>query len=144
MDLHPLVIHYPIAFLTTYTVFELLRFKKLLDLPYWFYVKGVLVILGEVSALMTLLTAMVSINLAGESRLVFMYKLFIFVTAIIFGVISSGYLKWPKLLQPAVVIPLSIIGLFFIVVSGGLFGATVYGIHFDPFLGPIFKLLNVY
>ena len=144
MDFHPLVIHYPIAFLTTYAVFELLRFRKLLDLPYWFYIKATLVIVGELGAIATVITAYMSIGLAGENVLADMYKNFILITAVIFGVITLAYLKWPKMLELVIIIPLSFIGLFFIIVSGGLFGATVYGTHFDPFLAPIFKLLNVY
>ena len=142
MDIHPLIIHYPIAFLTTYAVFELLRFRKLLDLPYWSYVKGVLVILGEISALVTLLVAMVSANLAGESRLVLIYKLFMMMVAVIFGIISLAYIR--RWMNPMVIVPLAVLGLFFIVVAGGLFGATVYGTHFDLYLRPIFELLNVY
>ena len=144
MDFHPLVIHYPIAFLTTYAVFELLRFRKLLDLPYWFYMKATLVIVGELGALATVVAAYTSAGLAGESVLADMYKNFILITTVIFGVITLAYLKWPKMLEPVVIVPLSFIGLFFIVVAGGLFGATVYGTHFDPFLAPIFKLINVY
>ena len=144
MDIHPLVIHYPIAFLTTYAVFELLRFRKLLDLPYWFYIKATLVIVGELGAISTAIFAQISPNLVGESVLSDMYKNFIIITAIIFGIISLAYLKWPKILRPVVIIPLAVIGLFFIVVAGGLFGATIYGTHFDPFLAPIFKLLKVY
>ena len=144
MDVHPLVIHYPIAFLSTYAVFELLRFRKLLDLPYWFYIKATLVIVGELGAIATAIFAQISPNLVGESVLSDMYKNFIIITAVIFGIITLGYLKWPKILRPAVIIPLAVIGLFFIVVAGGLFGATIYGTHFDPFLAPIFKLLKVY
>jgi hypothetical protein len=139
------VIHFPIAFLTTYAVFELARFRRLLDLPYWFHIKATLVLLGELSALVTLITAMISTStLAGESRLADMYKIFMTITAIIFGVISVAYLKYPRMLGPIIIVPLALIGLFFIVVAGGLFGATVYGTQFDPYLAPIFKLLNVY
>jgi len=144
MDFHPLVIHYPIAFLTTYAVFELLRFKKLLNLPYWFYIKATLVIIGELGAIVTIGAAQISTNLAGESTLVYMYKNFILMTAVIFGVVVLAYLRWSKMLEPVVIIPLAIIGLFFITVAGGLFGATVYGTHFDLILVPIFKLLDVY
>ena len=144
MDFHPLVIHYPIAFLSTYAVFELLRFRKLLDLPYWFYIKATLVVVGELGAIVTVVSAQFSTGLVGESTLSDMYKNFIIITAIIFGIISLAYLKWPKILRPVVIIPLAVIGLFFIVVAGGLFGATIYGTHFDPFLAPIFKLLKVY
>ena len=110
MDFHPLVIHYPIAFLTT----------------------------------LTLTAAMMSDTLSVENRLVEMYKLFMFATVIIFGIAALSYLKWHKLLQQAVIIPIALIGLFFIVAAGGLFGATVYGTQFDPYLALIFKLLNVY
>lgn len=143
MDFHPLVIHYPIAFLTTYAVFELLRFRKLLDLPYWFNVKAMLVMLGEISAIVTLFAAIFSATtLAGESRLALMYKLFMLITIVIFGAISVAYTY--KRFKPVVIISLALVGLFFIVVAGGLFGATVYGTRFDPFLAPVFKLLNVY
>ena len=145
MDFHPLVIHYPIAFLTTYAVFELLRFSKLLELPYWFYIKAVLVTVGELGAIVTVIAAEMSTSaLAGESALADMYKIFVLITAVIFGIITLGYLKWSKILRPSIIIPLALIGLFFIVVAGGLFGATVYGTQFDPYLAPIFKLLNVY
>ncbi|MDO8565169.1 MAG: hypothetical protein Q7R67_00890, partial [bacterium] len=81
-------------------------------------------------------------TLAGESALGNMYKLFMLITVLIFGVIVGLYLK--NYIKPAVIIPLSAVGLFFIVVAGGLFGAMVYGTKFDPFMAPIFKLLNVY
>ncbi|MDO8565480.1 MAG: hypothetical protein Q7R67_02585 [bacterium] len=143
MDFHPLVIHYPIAFLTTYAVFEILRFRKLASLPYWFYLKRALVILGEISAIVALVAAYLSTStLAGESALGNMYKLFMLVTVLIFGVISGLYLK--NRVKPAVLIPLALIGLFFIVVAGGLFGAIVYGTHFNPFLASTFQFLNVY
>ena len=144
MDFHPLVIHYPIAFLTTYVVFELLRFRKLSVLPYWFHIKATLVVVGELGALATVIAAYMSAGLAGESALADMYKNFIIITTVIFGIISLVYLKWSKMLKSVVIIPLAVIGLFFIVVSGGLFGATVYSTHFDPLLAPVFKLLKVY
>ena len=142
MDFHPLVIHYPIAFLTTYVVFELLRFGKLLKWPHWFYIKTMLVIIGEVSAIITLIAAMMSDALANGDKLVEMYKLFMFFTVIIFGIIAFIYTyREPK---PIVIFPLAIAGLFLIVIAGGLFGATIYGTHFDPYLAPVFRLLNVY
>lgn len=146
MDFHPLVIHYPIAFLTTYAVFELARFRKFTSLPYWFYIKATLVIVGELGAIATVMAALLSTStLAGESALADMYKLFIVITALIFGLIALAYIKRsPALLKGRVIIPLALIGLFFIVVAGGLFGATVYGTGYDPYLAPIFKFLGVY
>ena len=37
MNVHPLLIHFPIALLTVYVVMECLRFKKLLAEHSWFY-----------------------------------------------------------------------------------------------------------
>ncbi|MBI2673834.1 MAG: hypothetical protein HYX23_00960 [Candidatus Zambryskibacteria bacterium] len=163
MDLHPLVIHYPIAFLTTYVVFELVRIRKILALPYWFHIKMTLVVIGELGAIATVITAQFSTELRGGNMLVDRYKLFIIITALIFGMLAFAYVfkftdpnsdqsgqsraltTWFHfILKPFVLIPLVITGLFFIIVSGGLFGATIYGTHFDPFLAPIFKLLKVY
>jgi energy-converting hydrogenase Eha subunit C len=143
MDLLPLIIHYPIAFLTVYSAFEFLRFRKLIEQSQWHYVKGVILIIGELGALASVIVARLpSSTLAHGSDLVEVYKTFMTITALIFGVITVLYLK--NRVKPIVVIPLSLIGLFFVVVSGGLFGATVYGTQFDPYLAPVFKILGVY
>jgi hypothetical protein len=146
MDLHPLVVHYPIAFLTTYAVFEIFRVKRLTSLPYCYNIKVALVILGEISAIVTLILATVfaGSTTAGGGDIVEKYRIFMVCTVLIFGLISLAYIKnWQKVLNPKVIIPLSIIGLFFIIVSGGLYGATVFGIHFDPFLAPVFRALDL-
>lgn len=152
MDIHPLVIHYPLAFLTTYAVFELLRFKRILGLPHWFYIKAAFVVVGELGAIATLVAAYFSPDLALESALSKMYINFMLITAAIFGVVVLSYLyewfrpnKWSLFfLQPKIIVPLAFAGLFFVIVAGGLFGATIYGTHFDPFLAPVFRLLGVY
>ena len=56
MNLHPLIVHFPIAFLTLYAVLELLRFRQLTALSFWFHLKAVLVILGTISAIVALQT----------------------------------------------------------------------------------------
>ena len=142
MDFHPLVIHFPIAFLTTYAVFELLRFQKLSDLPYWPNIKASLLFLGEISAVVTLIAALLSDALATETPLNDMYKIFVLVTVIIFGISTLMYVY--KKTNPLVLMSLALVGLFFISVAGGLFGATIYGTQFDPYLSPIFKILGVY
>jgi|SRR3989344_442675 len=156
MDFHPLVIHYPIAFLTTYAVFELLRSRKIVELPYWFYIKAALVTIGEMSAIVTFTAAMISNTLSVENRLVEMYKLFMLSAAIIFGIITLVYIyEWRKSEKygsipqlgsstSKFIVLLAISGFFFIVIAGGFFGATVYGTQFDPYLAPVFKLLKVY
>lgn len=43
---HPFLVHFPIALLYVYGILELLRWKKISELPYWFYVKGLILLLG--------------------------------------------------------------------------------------------------
>jgi uncharacterized membrane protein len=153
-DIHPLVIHYPIAFLTVYSLAELLRFRKFMELPYWFFIKASLVIIGTFSAIVTYIFALLSPALQMESRLVDMYKIFMLLTAILFSVIAYAYLyEWKRpgssslarfILRPKIIVTLSLVGMFLIVLAGGLFGATIYGTHFDPYLKPFFLLLGVY
>src|SRR3989344_1510181 len=56
MPLLLLFINNPIAFFTFYSLMELIRFRKITTLPYWFYIKALLVILGAASAYVTLLS----------------------------------------------------------------------------------------
>jgi uncharacterized membrane protein len=50
MNIHPVLVHFPIALFTVYAVLELIRFKKINNQPYWFYVKGVLAITAAAGA----------------------------------------------------------------------------------------------
>lgn len=56
MTIHPLFVHFPIALLSVYSLFEVFRLKRLTAKDSWFYIKAVLVILGAVSAIVTLQT----------------------------------------------------------------------------------------
>ena len=96
MNLHVIVVHYPIAFLTVYALFELLRFRRLLNQPFWFYVKAVLVILGSLGAGAALITGKMAKELfSGVSSLepvVSLHEKFAQTTTIIFAVLAVSYL----------------------------------------------------
>ncbi len=150
MDIHPIIVHFPIALLMLYAVFECIRFNKVLDKPYWFYVKAILVIVGELMIFLTLMTA----PNEREMGLVQVHQTFAFATALVFGLIALHYLLvWLKkegkfnnipTLPSWSLIILAIIGLVCITITGGLGGAIVYGTEFDPLMAPVFKLLGVY
>lgn len=49
MNIHPILVHFPIAILTIYAILELLRFKRLQQLSGWWYAKAYTAIVGAVS-----------------------------------------------------------------------------------------------
>ena|SRR5579872_6565978 len=147
-NFHPILVHFPIALLTIYAIFECIRFKKVIERPYWFFIKATLVILGELGALAAYVTG----HGQRGSVLIHIHNQFAIFTVWIFAIISLSYLlEWFKpskysnfMMKPIIIIPLAFIGLLAVVITGGLGGAIVYGTQFDPFMAPIFKLLGVY
>lgn len=150
MDLHPILVHFPVALLTVYAALECIRLKKVLEKPYWFYIKATLAIFGELGALAAYATG----HGVRGSTLVHMHSMFATITVWLFAILSLSYLnEWLKregrwhikfALPGFVIIILAILGLASVTITGGLGGAIVYGTHFDPFMAPIFKLLGVY
>lgn len=151
-DIYPLVIHYPIAFLTFYSLLELLRFERLREEVYWFHLKAITLLVGWLSAVVALVAARMNYHQMEGVRLVEMHELFSYLVVLVYGVLLVGYLyewfqpnKFSKfILRPALSIVLALVGLFSIVTMGGLFGAMVYGTQFDPWMKPIYILLGVY
>lgn len=149
MYLHPILVHFPVALLTIYAVLELIRFQKVISRPYWFHVKALFAIFGALGALSAFLTGP---DQAKTIPLGQMHANFATTTLIIFGIIGLSYLlEWFKpskyslfVMRPYIIIPLAILGLIAVTITGGLGGALVYGTHFDPFMAPIFKILGVY
>lgn len=56
MNIHPIFVHFPIALLTIYAMMELLKFKKVKELPYFFYTKAIILIIGALSSSVALQT----------------------------------------------------------------------------------------
>lgn len=156
MDIHPLVVHYPIALLTLYSLFELVSVRKMQERPYWFYVKAVFVILGALGAVASAVSGLFATHFVRGVPLVEMHIWFSYATAAIFLIIAALYASvwWGNavsarysakiLFNRWAMAPLALVGLVSIVITGGLGGAMVYGTDFDPLMRPIFKLLDVY
>lgn len=169
MDIHPIFVHFPIALLTIYAIAELIRFRKLINTIYWFYVKAILVIVGTLSAFLALNTGEGAEDSVSRSLrpLVEMHSSFASVSTWIFGIIAIIYLiswinksefnqriqvssignQWNKvvvivnrILNSSFIILLALIGLVLITITGGLGGAIVYGPDIDPIVNFIYHL----
>lgn len=150
MNLHPLVVHFPIAFLMMYSVFECIRLRRITEKPYWFNIKAILVIIGFLAALAAAVTGP---RVEDPPRILELHQRFATTTILIYGIVALHYfLRWARhegihhripTLPDWVVILLSLLGLGAIVITGGIGGAMAKGLEFDPFMAPIFRLLGL-
>ena len=165
-NVHPIIVHFPVALLTVYALAELARFKFVLAKPYVFYVKAVLVIVGALGAGAAYLSGDLVAEQIGETPLIETHSQWGIATAIIFGAIALSYAvlwiererkpasqpttvgAWPKLVRLAKMLvetpaaPVAaLVGLACVTVTGALGGAIVYGPDIDPFVKVIYGLL---
>lgn len=160
MNIHPIFVHFPVAFFTIYALAEIVRFNFLTRQPFWFYVKAVLVIVGSASSVVTLTTGlMVEKYMVGHPALPY-HKFFAFFTAGLFAIIALSYaLVWinkekqiqNNLWQTAVncargivesklIVILALLGLISVTITGGFGGIMAYGEGADPFFTYFYKL----
>lgn len=154
MNLHPILVHFPIALLTVYAVMELLRFKKLTSQPYWWYCKALFVIIGATSAvaarqsgelikdefLQTKFGPVVEVHgsFATYTTIYFVIIGLIFVAAWLFRARAQFANYLPGVEQISIftdssfMIPLALIGLFAISITGALGGIIAFGPDIDP------------
>ena len=156
MDLHPILVHFPIALLLLYGIFELISVRRLMAKPYWFYIKAILVIFGALGAIASFVTGEEGIYYGKNTALIEAHANFAIAMVILSIFIALIYLVawfardnfqlfiWKFLANRGAMIPLALAMIVVILITGSLGGAIVYGTDFDPLMKPIFKLLGVY
>jgi len=161
MNLHPLLVHFPIAIWTLYTLFEIISIKKIQEKAYWFYVKASLVIAGGIFFILAYATGD---EYGGTEKIREIHESFAGATGIVFGVMAVIYLlvwikrEWPSMYVPFLPIvctwaekilnsPLRLIipvmGFILLSITGGLGGSMVYGKDIDPFTQIIYKIFKL-
>lgn len=170
MNIHPLIVHFPIALLSVYAVLELLRIKILTRQPYWFYVKAVFLFLGSASSLVAFQTGELAAELLeGEesNKLIELHSTWAAITVLAFGVLAVGYfVAWVKpcgvpflrnvllgriiwsfavriqtiLTETFLVIVVALIGFISLLITGALGGIIVYGSDSDIITHFVYQL----
>jgi len=98
MNIHPLIVHFPIALLVMYALFELLPLERWYPRAAWADIKAILVCFGGVGLLAALLTGQVAESLPlgrSAASILHLHKFFAESSTAIFGIIALGYLmRW--------------------------------------------------
>ena len=163
MNIHPLLVHFPIAFFVIYSLFELIPFKKITAQPYWFYIKAVLIFLGVAGALAAGITGnLVEKQYFDQKALISLHSKVNFAASATFSLLAYAYfMTWIRrtqkisannllgislrfenlLLNTLFKYILVLLGFVLIVLGGALGGIIVYGPNLDPFTGFVYSLV---
>ncbi len=159
-NIHPLVVHFPIALISVYAVAELVRFKKLLAQSAWFYIKAFLITIGGLSTLVALYFGDIAKSALGGhgNELINLHETFAKLSTAFAGLIAlaylisvidrSGYIKLPGFVlkyaafiqKTWVIVILALALLASIVITGALGGSIVYGPDSDFAVKTIYHL----
>ncbi len=167
MNFHPLVVHFPIALLTFYALFEVLPLARWYPSVSWADVKALLVSFGGLGILAAIATGQMaehSLIARAAGRILYYHKLFAAASAAVFGIIALAYVidwmfrkhgPWLRragigpawlhgaaktVLNRRVIVPLAIVG-FLVLFLAGIFGEMiVYGPNNDPIAHFVFTL----
>jgi uncharacterized membrane protein len=159
MNVHPILVHFPIALLTVYALVELLRVPRLMKKTYLFYVKASFLLVGSAGSLGAYLSGNAIEDMFRSSpsinRLVHIHSRWAIATVLIFGILAFCYaVGWLEkeletrgasarmvgaasrlralVLDTPLAAILALVGLVCVTVTGALGGAIVYGSDIDP------------
>lgn len=165
-DLHPIFVHFPIAFFLLYSILRLIPWPKKISIVEWQIPRIMLLSVGLIGAWLANITGDIAKDLNNPNhQLVEMHETFAGISIWIYGVLiiaelivfikpqwlELNYLKYiktyilflKKITKKWLFYLLSIFGALAIAITGILGGVMVYGIKADPLAAPILKLLGL-
>lgn len=166
-NLHPIFVHFPIAFLLLYSLMRILPAEKWLPRISWKALRLILITFGEIAALIAQTTGETAEHLGQHNRQILeMHSLLAQVSVVIYAILLTGELlfflnhylsakiKYKPLLKfleiiekifsdKTLAIILSTAGLITISLTGLLGGVMVYGVSADPLAPIILKFLKL-
>lgn len=159
-DLHPMLVHFPIALITLYAVLECLRFRAIAQRVELFYTKAIIIVVGTIGGIVARqfgLLAARAYEGTDAMRIIRIHEFFGNATLIIAGIISILYIgawifrsgsnlrhnKFIRLCNRITltwrVIPLALAALVAVSITGALGGSLVYGETADPLVKFLYK-----
>lgn len=166
-NIHPIFVHFPIAFLLLYTVIKILPLQKWMPRIVWTDIERVLFIVGIVGAFVASSTGEIAEHITRPNHsLVEMHSLFASLSTWFYGIILAGEiiavlnkniltkLSLPtvsKLLQiiehilcnKTIVVTLAVLGMIALTITGLLGGVIVYGVTADPIAPFVLRILGL-
>lgn len=166
MNLHPILVHFPIALLTMYAMLEFASLvKPIRDRAYVFYVKATLLLLGALAAVPTFITGFIQLGPpqpdSEARRTLLTHYHFAIATLVVFGFLAACYaaawlsrewtampeawkrrLAWHRIVTESLLAPaLALVGVACVTVTGALGGAMIYGPDVDPVVTFVYGML---
>ena len=165
-NIHPIIVHFPIALLTVYCALEIIRIPALVRRAGAFPAKVLLLTVGTIGAAFALLSGDAAQEgyegTAQLAQVIGWHSTFAYVTTGIFVIITFSYLiRWLQnagiagwipsailrlekdIFRSPVLVMLAIVGFGSLLITGALGGSLVYGKSADPLVGPLYQLLNI-
>ncbi len=169
LNVHPLMVHFPIAILSLYAVAELLHFRALTAREWWFNFKAILVIVGSIAALATIQTGQWIKGIFPRSspmhQVLQLHSSMAVTTGWIFCALAVVYIfsllnrndflsegkslqflaplgrlcNW--LVKSPLIALIALVGLGTLILTGTLGGILVYGPDLDPATRFVYQLL---
>ncbi len=98
MNVHPFIVHFPIALLTLYSLFEFFPLERWYPRVVWQDIKAILVCFGGVGLLTALITGQLaesSLIARASGNILHLHKLFAGASTAIFGLVALAYfIQW--------------------------------------------------
>lgn len=166
-NIHPLLVHFPIALLFLYSIIKILPLARWFPNVAWRQVERVLLVVGFLGAYASLLTGETAEHLTRPDRnLLEMHSVFATLSTWLYGALLAGELLSmlnpilvaknlvPQLAKITIVLEkilchnifskiLALVALVAIIVTGMLGGVMVYGVSADPVAPFVLKILGI-
>ncbi len=144
-NIHPIIVHFPIALLFAYSVLRILPLNKWFPRVAWDPIRQTFLALGVLGAIAALITDNIAEHIARpDHAVVEAHSTFAFATFLIYAATAAGEVaSYFNKKFPVILVILSIAGLITVTITGLLGGVMVYGTSADPLAPIVLKLLGI-